>query len=636
MRKDICIDNGGTLTDICVLEGHLIWTTKTLTTPFDLSQCFFDGLRKVSKEIYGDEDVERLLAETSTIKYSTTQGTNALVERKGPRLGLVVDQGFDLSALEKDRNHKELLGALVGERVATVDLSGDASSTEDEIIRCINSLAEHGTSRVVVCFSGEDYVRRERAFVAHYENTFPPHHLGTVPVAVSHETSGDAEEVRRVWSAILNAFLHPPMENFLFNAQKRLRNFRGSSTLRIFRNDGGSAKVSKTAAIKTYSSGPRGGMEAVRAAAIRHQFSHVVSVDVGGTTSDIGSVEDAQIRSDLRGKIEGVESSFELCDIVSIGVGGGSIIEAKANTIKVGPQSVGAAPGPACFGLGGTSATITDALVVIGVLDPASFFGGGMNLDKDRADAAISASVAKPLKLDVLPAAHAMRSEWVKCLADGIRAHTPIADETVLMAFGGAGPLVICEVADRLGVRKVLIPKLAAMFSAFGVSFSDVTQEYEVALHDAGPTQLKAAATSLVARAERDMEAEGVFLADCNIRARVVAHGETFDVDLHAPSTWPSAADSLQVRVSARRSDDIPVAAAISSPTEAPRTGKRHILDAAGTISSVPVYRLDECPVGAHATGPAVIEGSFFTGSLDSGWTLSILDGGDALLERKS
>ena len=87
MRKEICIDNGGTLTDICVLDGAAIWTTKTLTTPFDLSQCFFDGLRKVSREIYGDEDVERLLTETSTIKYSTTQGTNALVERKGPRLG---------------------------------------------------------------------------------------------------------------------------------------------------------------------------------------------------------------------------------------------------------------------------------------------------------------------------------------------------------------------------------------------------------------------------------------------------------------------------------------------------------------------------------------------------------------------
>jgi N-methylhydantoinase A len=637
VRKEICIDNGGTLTDICVFEGPNIWTTKTLTTPFDLSQCFFDGLRKVSREIYGDEDVERLLTETSAIKYSTTQGTNALVERKGPRLGLVVSKGFDPASLEKDANHRELIASLVGERVVTMDLSAPGIDLADEVIRAANALAEQGTSRIVVCFTGKDYVQQEKAFVTQYENSFPPHHLGTVPVAVSHETTGDTDDVRRIWSAVLNAFLHPPMENFLFSAQKRLRNYRGGSTLRIFRNDGGSAKVSKTSAIKTYSSGPRGGMEAVRASAIQRRFDHVVSVDVGGTTSDLGSVDKSQVRSNLRGQVEGVESSFELCDIVSIGIGGGSIIRAENGAIKVGPQSVGAAPGPACFGLGGTSATITDAALVLGILDPGSFFGGAMTLDIERARSAIETSVAKPLGLDVKKAAHAMQTQWVKNLAAGIQKHTPVRPETVLMAFGGAGPMSICDVADELGVKRVMIPKLAALFSAFGVSFSEVAQDYEVAVKHSTPEQLQAAVKSLLTRAKRDMEAEGVDFADCTLRGRVVAGGKTTDIDIHSSAKWPSSIDSLQLRVSALRArDESAPAAPASAKGKAKSAGERSIVDVKGATVSVPVYRLPDCAEDTGAPGPAILEGSFFTGYLKAGWHFSLIDGGDVLLERKS
>lgn len=634
MRKEICIDNGGTLTDICVLEGQNIWTTKTLTTPFDLSQCFFDGLRKVSREIYGDENVERLLTETSAIKYSTTQGTNALVERKGPRLGMVVSRGFDMSSLEQTANHKGLLASLVGDRVVTLDTA--AADLGEQVIRCANALAEQGTSRIVVCFTGPGYAKQEKAFVTQYENSFPPHHLGTVPVAVSHETTGDTDDTRRIWSAVLNSFLHPPMENFLFSAQKRLRNYRGGSTFRIFRNDGGSAKVSKTSAIKTYSSGPRGGMEAVRAAAIQRDFSHVVSVDVGGTTSDLGSVDNCEVRSDLRGMVEGVESSFELCDIVSIGIGGGSIIRAENGKILVGPQSVGAAPGPACFGMGGTEATITDALLTLGILDPNSFFGGAMTLDAGRAQAAIEKSVAGPLKLSVTKAAHAMLAQWVKDLARGIEQHTPVRKDTVLMAFGGAGPMAICDVADALGVSRILIPKLAALFSAYGVSFSEVAQEYEVPLNHSTPEQLQAAIKSLLTRAKRDMEAEGVDFEECTLRGRVVAGGETTDIDIHSSAKWPTDVDSLQLRVSALRARDAEAPAApVSAKGEASPAGKRSVVLSTDAKADIPVFKLADCAEGTGAAGPALLEGSFFTGYLKDGWKFSVIGGGDVLLERQ-
>ena len=636
MRKEICIDNGGTLTDICVLDGADVHTAKTLTTPFDLSQCFFDGLRKVSRVVYGEEDVERLLSETGAINYSTTQGTNALVERKGPRLGLVISSDFDLASLEKMPGYGALLQALIADRVVSIAPDLPPEKFGQEVIRCANALAEHGVSRIVVCFSGTGYVRRERDFIVQYENAFPPHNLGTVPVAVSHETTGDADETRRIWTAILNAFLHPPMENFLFNAAKRLRNSRGRATFRIFRNDGGAAKVSKTTAIKTYSSGPRAGMEAVRAEALHRKFAHVVSVDVGGTTSDLGRVTDGDVHSDLRGHVEGVETSIELCDIVSIGVGGGSIIRADGKSIKVGPESVGAAPGPACFGLGGTRATITDAFVALGLLDPTVFFGGGMALDKARAESAITREVAEPLKMSVPEAAWAMVSQWVGDLAEGIKRYTPPVADTVLMAFGGAGAMAICQVADMLGVKRILIPKLAAVFSAYGVGFSEISQEYEVAL-DRGTSEKRDAAVShLIDRARRDMEAEGVTFADCTLRARAVSGGETTDIDFTQPGSWPAAMDSLQLRVSSYRAQRNRPPARNGADTNAAKIEtKRDVLSKRGSHDELPVYKLATLPEGAAGMGPAILEGDYFTGYVTEGWQFTVLDGGDTLLERK-
>lgn len=636
MQKRICIDNGGTLTDICVFDEGSTWTAKTLTTPFDLSQCFFDGLRKISTEVYGSEDVERLLAETATIKYSTTQGTNSLVERKGPRLGLIVDRGFDRAAFAAEGEHADLFDSLVGSRIVEIDLAGDDEEVRRRVIECANTLAQSATSRIVVCLGGDDYAARERAFVAHYEAAFPSHYLGTVPVAVSHESTGDSDEHRRMWSAILNGFLHPPMENFLFNAQKRLRNYRGAAPLRIFRNDGGASKVSKTAAIKTYSSGPRGGMEAVRTAARRCGFGRVISVDVGGTTSDLGQVENGEVLSTLRGRIEGVETSFEMCELVSVGIGGGSVIRCKNGEILVGPQSVGASPGPACFGLGGTRATITDALLVIGVLDPHSFFAGSMALDVERARAAISAAVAEPLGITVIEAAHAMRRTWATRLAEDIRNFAEVDPGTVLMAFGGAGPLIICEVADQLGLRRIFVPRLAALFSAFGLSFSDIAQDYEVMLKGVDRQAYPALVAALRARAERDMEAEGTDLAHCEVKARAISGAEVHAVDLDNPSVWPAELDSLQVHVSAESGGELAAIALEPARSAAPAAGERTLLNPDGSEQPVPIYRLDACPPGSGGSGPAVLEGRFFTGFLEAHWSFAVLASGDVMLERKA
>lgn len=633
LPKDICIDNGGTLTDVCVFDGAVVHATKTLTTPFDLSQCFFDGLAKAARALYGEDDVERLLRETGTLRYSTTQGTNALVERKGPRLGLVLG-GPETVTLTPDTRHRALFASLVGSRCVNLPVEPGPGLDESAVIAAANTLAEQSVSRILVAFAGDDYARREQEFISHYETRFPPHNLGTVPIAVAHEASGDADPARRIWTALLNAFLHPPMESFLFNTQKRLRNYRSGAPFRIYRNDGGAAKVAKTAAIRTYSSGPRGGLAAVEETALRRAYRHVIAVDVGGTTSDISVVRDGAVPVELRGPIEGIATSLELCSIASLGIGGGSVIRVEAGTIRVGPDSVGAAPGPACFGLGGTHATITDAFVARGLIDPDSFRSIGRPLDRARAEAAIAREIAAPLSIEPAAAAVAISERWIAHLAAGIRAHEAPEADTVLMAFGGAGPLAICEVASALGVERVFVPRLAALFSAWGVRHAHLGQDYELTLAGLSLPDREAAVARLFGQAARDMASEGIALEACTITARLLTAEEVLAVDPKAIASWPEHAASLQLRVVAPvhtferdREESLPP----TRPAQA--SDVRTVIDADGRTRPLPVFHHLALEPGMQAEGPAIVQSEYFMCHLTPGWRLSVQGAGDLLFE---
>ncbi|MGH8445414.1 MAG: hydantoinase/oxoprolinase N-terminal domain-containing protein, partial [Solimonas sp.] len=258
--KLINIDNGGTLTDICVIDGGKVWRTKTITTPYDLSKCLFEGLKKASRVIYGEEDLLKLLLSTAHIRYSTTQGTNAMVERKGQRLGLLLS-GLDAAALQGDAQQQDVFVGLVGSRVEKIDLAADDAALEVAATQAINRLASAGANRIVIGAGGAQRDAGEVRLKKILLKKFPPHLLGAIPLLYSHEVVQDEDDSRRIWTALFNAFLHPAMERFLYSAEHRLRESKTKNPLLIFRNDGDSARVSRTAAIKTYSSGPRGGAE---------------------------------------------------------------------------------------------------------------------------------------------------------------------------------------------------------------------------------------------------------------------------------------------------------------------------------------------------------------------------------------
>ena len=486
MTRLINIDNGGTLTDFCLVDGGEVRYTKTLTTPYDLSRCLFDGLTKVSELAYSEPRLAALLQSTDCIRYSTTQGTNALVQRAGPQLGLLVTDPTLVEGLAATQAQEDLLAALVGDRWGAISLDADDEALSRELLARVNDLSARGARRLVIAVSGADGAGDEARVKGLLLRLYPRHLLGAVPLLFSWELVADPDDIRRTWSGLLNAFLHPAMERFLFNADRRLRDARARQPLRIFRNDGASSRVSKSAALKTYSSGPRGGLEGTRALAAHYGLRHLVMLDVGGTTTDIGVVSDGAIHVDRRGTIEHAPSSLELAAITSYGVGGSSIFRVVDGSLRVGPDSVGAAPGPACFGLGGDQPTITDVLLLAGLLDPATYLGGTLPLYPDRSAKVIEDKIAGPLGIPLDDALRQMEEAHAAAIAAALADATTVTGDTVLAAFGGAGPMTVCGAARRAGARHVLIPRTAAVFSAFGIGFSDLGQRYEQPLPAAG------------------------------------------------------------------------------------------------------------------------------------------------------
>ncbi|SBW17811.1 acetone carboxylase beta-subunit [Candidatus Protofrankia californiensis] len=636
MNRLINIDNGGTLTDICVWDGHEFRFTKTLTTPFDLSQCLFDGIAKASESVFGKRDIAALLHSTDHIRYSTTQGTNALVERKGPSIGLITDDSSVVTELRTTEQQAGLFDDLIGDRVAVVDLAAEEGQLAFDLVQQVNRLTTAGAVRIVIAV-GEADGDAERRLRGILLRRFPRHLLGSVPFLFAWEFAPDRVRSRRVWSSVINCFLHPVMERFLYNAEDRLRGHRVQNPLLIYRNDGASSRVSKSVALKTYSSGPRGGLEGTRALATAYSLPHVLMIDVGGTTTDVGSVKDAQIVTERRGAIRGVPISFPMSEVHSAGVGGSSVIELRDGVIQVGPESVGAAPGPACFGFGGKRATITDVNLLLGVLEPQTYLGGEVRLDADRARTVITETVAEPLGLSLEQALVEMEAAYFAKIAESFADLVEDPDRTTVAAFGGAGPMSACGAARLNGVRRVLVPRLAAVFSAFGISFSDIGRSYEVSLVEATAEAASAAHDALLGRAQRDMYQEGYELADCSLEWRVSVETDAGDHVADYPHVYGQAPEagqhaSLKLDVTAKLPHaELPVPGEVAA-TPAVASGTRRVRSHHDQVDVVPVFDLVQQVPGATAQGPAIVEGPFFTARVLAGWRLDITSNGDLLL----
>lgn len=636
MERLINIDNGGTLTDIVVGSGTDFTFTKTLTTPADLSQCFFDGLTKASSVIYGQEDLPSLLHSTRHIRYSSTQGTNALVQGIGPRIGLITDDPTLVEELRKGPDAAKLFDDLVGERVSLLPVDDDEDALARVLVTEINRLTTAGAERLVLAAAD---LEREKLYKRAMLKNFPRHLLGSVPVLFSWEFTSDTLRSRRIWSGIINSFLHPTVERFLYSAEHRLRTHKVKNPLLIYRNDGASSRVAKSVALKTYSSGPRGGLEGTRALADSYGLQHVLMIDVGGTTTDVGSVRDSEISTDRRGSVKGVPISYEMSNVHSKGIGGSSVIAVQNGEITVGPESVGAAPGPACFGFGGRQATITDVNLLLGVLDPATYLNGEMRLDAERAKAVITSTIAEPLGISLNEALIRMERTYAEHMAEAFSGAIEDASATTLAAFGGGGPMSACIAARIAGVRQVLIPRLAAVFSAFGISFSDISQTYETDITGATSEQIEEAKLEMETRAARDMFQEGHEIKDCSIEWTSVienpdgsmATESAYDL-INAPQAEPGQKTLLSLKCTFILPHPTLPGNGEQTKSPAVSSATRSVRSTAETVESVPVFQLEDQVPGATAAGPAIVEGPFFTTRVPAGWEINVSAAGDLLL----
>ena len=651
----INIDNGGTFTDVLVSDGNRVAHAKSATTPHDLTQCFVEGLRSAAEAFFGEDDLARLFHEADYLRYSTTSGTNAVVEQKGVPVGLIVEKGHESDAYGA-ASEGGLWASMVPHAPRGLSLGKGGEVDSEELGQVVNDILSTGVHRLVVALGSETAEQTVKDILL---DRYPRHLLGAIPFTISSDLSADPDLRRRTLTAVLNSYLHPGMEHFLYGAEQACRQYRMARPLLIFRNDGNSARVAKTTAVKTWGSGPRGGVEGAIAYADLYGEDALVGMDIGGTTSDLSVVSGHAVEHAAYGEVDDITISFPLPDLRSYGLGGSSVMRVEDGSIRIGPDSMGAAPGPACFGRGGTEATLTDALVATGVIDPDGYLGGAMKLDAARARQAIEARIADPLGLDLEAAAatavEAFAKEEGAHIAEVLRSAGREAGSASLLAFGGGGPMLACGIAEAAGMKRVIVPSMAAVFSAFGIGFSDLAHSYEMAIDDPARFDADAAREDLLGRARRDMYGEGVEPEDCRYhfslwaekdgRATEKAIGGGAQIAASG-AVKPQRIDGTAIKPEAGTTDPrLMLVASYGLPhfelmpddrkgaSPAPTAGTQHV-SLGGSGNTVPVIADEALEAGHTAEGPALLRGRYLTCLVPAGWTMRVAPNKDLIFER--
>jgi len=496
------IDTGGTFTDGVIRRGDEIERIKTSTTPHDLTVCFSEIIEKGATAL--DEDLREFLASVDCIRYSTTLGTNAVIEREGADVGVLAGDDQFASLRQSNGLVSDIL-----DQGATRTV-GD-SPADDEVSHHYNELAEELVDNITVGMATLD---RERSVQETVLSDQPRHLLGSVPVHLSYEVSDDPNEQRRLATTLVDSYLHPKLGQFLYKAEDYLRDNGYDSPLLVFCNDGTTSRVAKTVALRTYNSGPSAGIQGVSEVADLYDAGNAVALDIGGTSADVAIVRDGEIAKDEFGTIDGVRLSFPMRKLYPTGGGGGTIASVEDGELSLGPESAGASPGPACYGLGGQDATVTDADVVSGIIDPGLFAGDDISLDADRAESVITDDLAEPLGVSPEEAAFRVRDDLERqigeYITDTLSDNGVTPGDAMLVAYGGAGPTHVCGIADYAGVDHVVAPGFPSVFSAYSVGFSNVVHDYHVRVDSEDDLDdVYDEIERIEFRANRDMKGEG-------------------------------------------------------------------------------------------------------------------------------
>ena len=636
------IDTGGTFTDGYFTDGERYWLAKVETTPHDFTVGFLACLSEGAKRM-GFADLGGLLRRCDVIRFCTTLTTNALVQGRGTRLGLIASRG-----LADDLGAAPDAPALVEpDLIAAIDEEIDAAGTvvakprPEQVVQAARALLGRGARALVVALPrSAREPANEREVQRILDAEYPPHLLGHVPVTLSHQVSRRPEDVLRATAALLNARVHALLARSLREAEDGLRERSCSRPLLVVHADGGCARVAKTRALDTYASGP---------AAVVHGAGSIcgsrretsIAMDIGGTTTDIAFVTGTTPRLLAKGEICGHRFGQPLPEVWSLGLGGGSIARLANGNLTLGPESAGGLPGPASFDLGGTDATVTDACLALGFFAPDGFFGGRRRLRADLARRALAR-----LAPDAEPAqtAAVIKETLEEQVAAAIRSHGRGIDlaGARILALGGGGGLHAASIAAKLGLHDVDIFPFSPAFGAFGASTLDVVHVYQASLEGqdatSGRLPLGAWYRELVAAARRDVEDEGFAASDLAFEL-VLEHaaaepGGIPAISRHAVSATQEFAPLpggtsphvawLRARLAlSRRAEPATLAA---PPLNAPHTlAARRVRWATGERERpTAVFSLDALAAETRLPGPCLVESEFATLAVPPGWTFTL------------
>ena len=667
----VAVDIGGTFTDLQLLDeaSGACWAYKTLTTPADPSEGLLTGLRGAAAA-YGFD-----LADVGLILHGTTIATNAVLERKLAKGALLTTAGFR-DVLEIGRHlRKDIYGLKseprslliprqyrfdVNERIRA-DGSVETPLDEAQVHAMARQFIEDKIEAVAVC-----YLHAYRSF-EHEVRTAEilAEEAPGIRVSLSHRVSPEMREFERTSTTVLNALLMPVVGAYMDRIERRLTDAGIGATLYLVQSNGGvttPATASEQPA-RLLLSGPSGGAMALQQLAAQMAEPNLVGLDMGGTSTDVAVVRDGKTTVVTEGSIDDLPVRLPMIEIRTIGAGGGSIgYQDTGGGLRVGPESAGAVPGPACYGRGGERPAVTDANAVRGVFDPDFFLGGAMHLHLDRAEAAVDA-LAEPLGLDRARTAAGMVQIANANMAGAVRLSLfeKGADprDFALVPFGGAAGLHAIGVAEELDMRRVLFPADASTLSARGILFADIAHDLaETRLMSGSPqnlplmremaARLRAAGEAVLARdgvpeAQRSLD----LAADMRYRgqayellipwtggvdeaglAEAVAGFHAMHLERFAHQDAADTPEIVTLRLTARGLLPKAEASVAAANVAAGPKGKR-MMDGV----EVPVYAREALGADVLA-GPMIIEEAYTTLWLPKGWGIRSIGAGHLLAEK--
>ncbi len=666
----IGIDIGGTFTDFVLVRDGRVRIYKTLSTPDDPARALVQGID--------------LLGAPVAVVHGTTVATNALLERRGAPTALITTAGFgDVLAIGRgdrptlyDLNvtrpeplvpeawRFELVERLLADGSVLIPLD------DTELARIVAWIATQPVEAVAICllhsYANPSHEARvaaalEQAACAAGRSLF---------ISASYRVLPEPREYERTSTTVVNAYVSPTLGRYLSRLGPALME-RGVRSLRIMASDGGSMGLvtARELAARATLSGPAGGIVGAFAVARRAGFTRIITLDMGGTSTDVALVDGTLPRTS-ESRVGGVPVRLPSLDIHTVGAGGGSIARVDAGgALRVGPQSAGADPGPACYGRG-TLPTVTDANLLLGRLQPDYFLGGRMALDVDRARA-VFATLAHDLfgahdvaaerraALGVVRVANALMERAIRAISVE-RGDDP--RDCTLVAFGGAGPLHAAHLAAALGIRTVLIPRYPGVLSAFGMIAADVTREISRALLmtlDAlDPATLAAHISVLADEARAALAADGEDPQGCRIECVLDLRyvGQSYELPTPLDQKWEASPapladlaerfhmlherryghamrnrqiEAVTLRVRAVSPRDAPAFAPDDLPPRATPLAPRAVVNAALTgdaaaLEPAPLYERDDLRPGDGIAGPAIIAQLDATTIVPPGWRVVV------------